>query len=759
MSCLDTSINVTVTYGYYYFDGTQSSNGNSPFSIGYGTFVFNNVPSAHPIAFLNNGQTSSISYTGTTNEGSKTASDGNTYTYYSGTVTVTVSGSFSTLSYECYNHGYMGGQNNLTFNASCGGTTTTVTSAPTTTTTSAPTTTTPSVTTTTTTSAPSFFGGTNSSHATRETLRISLENQSLSISDAEVLYNWKNLTSYTGTAPTTYIFNNAKTLSDTFINESSQTQPSTRANLGINFGTTSNCISNSLGYGTFSGTDVIKLSKEQELDNWTILISLESLCPSDRTKRNIIFHNVGSSTTTGFKIGINGLKNLFFEFYDSSGNLRTHTLQKVLNQKSLIAVSHNKDSKLTKMFVYNALDLTTENKTINSSVNIENGNKWYLGGLETIPSASNLDQMFSGKIYEFILLNKFASEAEVVSIFDSMICSSITEDTVTSVTETYYPPASFSTQQVATGNQILTGYTNSPVTVTDAGGNAMTFYEETPVYTAEYKSETVYVDSTTPSTRTVDQFTAGAKTYDYEYIKLFAPTCLSMNSWDGTTSYDYQIHTHTQYDSNLNKIATFNGADGSFILDENYSSSKAVYVYVNGLLLESGVGYTRDGINIKKYSGSWTESDTCIYDVIDGGATPHFVDHDPSSGNTYLVGKGGQDAYLDGKKLILNTDFQNANTNQDLRIFASTVSAGRIGVISRNSNVVLPSSAPLLGTIKKFICLSSNYLISESVWLDGVRKNSAEYKLSNSCDLSFSDTIVDEKTTVIYENQSNYYNI
>ena len=114
---------------------------------------------------------------------------------------------------------------------------------------------------------------------------------------------------------------------------------------------------------------------------------------------------------------------------------------------------------------------------------------------------------------------------------------------------------------------------------------------------------------------------------------------------------------------------------------------------------------------------------------------------------------------MDGKKLILNTDFQNANTNQDLRIFASTVSAGRIGVISRNSNVVLPSSAPLLGTIKKFICLSSNYLISESVWLDGVRKNSAEYKLSNSCDLSFSDTIVDEKTTVIYENQSNYYNI
>ena len=28
-------------------------------------------------------------------------------------VTVTVNGDFGTISYECYNHGYMGGENNL----------------------------------------------------------------------------------------------------------------------------------------------------------------------------------------------------------------------------------------------------------------------------------------------------------------------------------------------------------------------------------------------------------------------------------------------------------------------------------------------------------------------------------------------------------------------------------------------------------------------------------------------------------------------
>ena len=74
------------------------------------------VSSSHPIAILNNGKTSLISYTGAVNEGSQTGPDGNTYTYYSGDVTITVSGNFDVVSYACKVHGYMGGgQNNLIY--------------------------------------------------------------------------------------------------------------------------------------------------------------------------------------------------------------------------------------------------------------------------------------------------------------------------------------------------------------------------------------------------------------------------------------------------------------------------------------------------------------------------------------------------------------------------------------------------------------------------------------------------------------------
>jgi len=104
-----------ITGGYLYI----FSNKYGVYQIATGVYIFSNIPDTHPIAFHNNGKESLISYTGTVNGGTKTGLDGNTYTYYSGDVTVTVNGDFGTISYECYHHGYMGGENNLTYNVSC----------------------------------------------------------------------------------------------------------------------------------------------------------------------------------------------------------------------------------------------------------------------------------------------------------------------------------------------------------------------------------------------------------------------------------------------------------------------------------------------------------------------------------------------------------------------------------------------------------------------------------------------------------------
>tara|TARA_Y100001937_G_scaffold19663_1_gene27153 strand:- start:758 stop:2296 length:1539 start_codon:yes stop_codon:yes gene_type:complete len=94
----------------YNFNGVYGK-----FGAKIGTITLTGVPAGHPIAFINSGKTSQISYTGTVDEGTATGPDGNTYTFYSGTVTLTVSADFGTISYYCKIHGYMGGQDNLVY--------------------------------------------------------------------------------------------------------------------------------------------------------------------------------------------------------------------------------------------------------------------------------------------------------------------------------------------------------------------------------------------------------------------------------------------------------------------------------------------------------------------------------------------------------------------------------------------------------------------------------------------------------------------
>jgi len=94
----------------YNFDGKYGK-----FGAKTGTIQLTGVPAGHPIALINNGKTSQISYTGTVDEGTATGPDGNTYTFYSGTVTITINEDFGTISYYCKIHGYMGGQDNLVY--------------------------------------------------------------------------------------------------------------------------------------------------------------------------------------------------------------------------------------------------------------------------------------------------------------------------------------------------------------------------------------------------------------------------------------------------------------------------------------------------------------------------------------------------------------------------------------------------------------------------------------------------------------------
>ena len=118
----NTQVNVINSNGNKYVLNNETSYDSSKkYGLYINNYTFTNVPSGHPIAILNNGN-SNITYSGDTNKKytktvSGTTNDG-TYDFYYD-VTVTVNGDFGTVSVYCYNHGYMGGENLLTYSADC----------------------------------------------------------------------------------------------------------------------------------------------------------------------------------------------------------------------------------------------------------------------------------------------------------------------------------------------------------------------------------------------------------------------------------------------------------------------------------------------------------------------------------------------------------------------------------------------------------------------------------------------------------------
>ena len=84
------------------FNGTTYDDSNTPFVLTNGTYTFKNIPAAHPLGFITNGASGFAVTAGTVDN-----TDGNGVDYYTGDVTVEVTGDFGTIGYACYYHGGM----------------------------------------------------------------------------------------------------------------------------------------------------------------------------------------------------------------------------------------------------------------------------------------------------------------------------------------------------------------------------------------------------------------------------------------------------------------------------------------------------------------------------------------------------------------------------------------------------------------------------------------------------------------------------
>jgi len=104
-------VEVSVKDGKYKFNGNYDE--SSAFSMEKGSYTFKNIPEEHPIGFIIN-EASKIEIKGKKFEKPKEM-EGVKVQFYTGTIVVKVKKDFGTISYSCFYHGYMGGENNLVF--------------------------------------------------------------------------------------------------------------------------------------------------------------------------------------------------------------------------------------------------------------------------------------------------------------------------------------------------------------------------------------------------------------------------------------------------------------------------------------------------------------------------------------------------------------------------------------------------------------------------------------------------------------------
>lgn len=107
----DTDITVSMANPYLF--NSVAYDVNTKIAMTVGTYTFTGITTAHPLGFVID-NIDLFEVTSGTVYGTKTI-DGISVVHYTGTIVVQVKGNFGTISYNCYHHGYMGGEDRLVF--------------------------------------------------------------------------------------------------------------------------------------------------------------------------------------------------------------------------------------------------------------------------------------------------------------------------------------------------------------------------------------------------------------------------------------------------------------------------------------------------------------------------------------------------------------------------------------------------------------------------------------------------------------------
>ena len=119
MNLTSNNINVSVVPngqgGNIYSFNNETYNNYNYLGLEIGTYYLNNIPIEHPLGFVINDTSKFEVITGTIFNQNEKIINGVNMIYYTGNITIEVKQDFDIISYSCYYHNYMGGENRIKF--------------------------------------------------------------------------------------------------------------------------------------------------------------------------------------------------------------------------------------------------------------------------------------------------------------------------------------------------------------------------------------------------------------------------------------------------------------------------------------------------------------------------------------------------------------------------------------------------------------------------------------------------------------------
>lgn len=517
-------------------------------------------------------------------------------------------------------------------------------------------------------------------------------------------------------------------------------------------------ISQSIVSGNFGGNTKLKVLGKVNATDWTIFTAFNHLETGFSGVSKVIFSSKsGDSSTSGLTFGINGCNRLFCEHNTQSSGKRIYTVDDDLDNKNLVSLSkinsdlfigvHQFNDSLNKLSTdsqFELLDFTPSNDL-------------YIGGMKV--SGSNY-RNFSGNINSFMVLDKGLNFAERNTFAKAFFCSGFAPSFYQDETNNFIKVTGlkFESLPVSTG---ITGYVAILAGTETVDGGVINRYTYSGVTGVVYETGIVEMTGIVSGTSTRTFFYEASGLIDYGYSVPFGNSkILLLNNFDSSYKEVYSFSGVNNDDLNL--IPNFSQDTNTYSIFPT-GAGEWLNLYVNGISepLVSGFSSQMSGEFIISKNSISSELffdvfDSPVYDIIFGsGSLTGLTTQDVTNGSKAFSGSyiNNRDLYLNGMKLTSGIDYSGVG---------ATVVLSTTGLIDGDI-LVLPKHNKNLSRYTGYNDNNFNTslrLFDEQVWVNGLRQiKGTDYQKLSNFNLNYSTFSLDPMTDIIYNNNTDYFNV